>query len=146
MIALAKKQNAQSLEDRFTDLLPTITDQLRFAFRHEPPERKEDMIAEAIASCWVAFIKLIERGLDEVIFGDWLQTLGGPRRRIAETLAEGQTTSASAAKFGASLGRISQLRRELHDDWEKFHGEDVADEGSSCCGTRIKQHLSLAAV
>lgn len=197
MIAFAKKQNAKSLQARFTELLPTIHDQLRFAFRHEPPERKEDMIAEAIASCWVAFVKLIERGLDDVIyatplaqfairqvydgrkvggtlnqndvsseyaqrkkkftverldrfdkrkfkwvevlvedrkagpadtaaaridFGDWLRTLGGRRRRIAETLAEGQTTSVTAAKFGVSLGRISQLRRELNDDWERFHG------------------------
>jgi hypothetical protein len=197
MIALAKKQNATSLEDRFTDLLPTINDQLRFAFKNEPPERKEEMIAEAIANCWVAFVKLIERGLDDVIyatplaqfairqvysgrkvggtmnqndvsseyaqrkqkftlerldrynkrkfiwvellvedrkagpadtaaaridFGDWLRTLGGRRRRIAEMLAEGQTTSVTAAKFGVSLGRISQLRRELRDDWETFHG------------------------
>jgi hypothetical protein len=38
-------------------------------------------------------------------------------------LAEGQTTSATAAKFGVSLGRISQLRRELRDAWQQFHGE-----------------------
>ena len=56
-------------------------------------------------------------------FGDWLLTLGGRRRGIAETLAEGETTSVTAAKFRVSLGRISQLRRELRDDWERFHGE-----------------------
>lgn len=198
MIALARKQNAKSLQDRFTELLPTIHDQLRFAFRQEPPERKDDMIAEAIANCWVAFVKLVERGLDDAIyatplaqfairqvydgrkvggtlnqndvsseyaqrkkkftverldrynkrkfkwvevlvedrkagpadtaaaridFGEWLLTLGRRRREIAETLAEGETTSVTARKFRVSLGRISQLRRELRDDWEQFHGE-----------------------
>ncbi len=58
-------------------------------------------------------------------FADWLRTLGGRRRRIAETLAKGETTSLAAAKFKVSLGRISQLRRELRDDWERFHGESV---------------------
>jgi hypothetical protein len=200
MIALAQKQNVKSLQDKFTELLPSIRAQLRFAFRHEPPERKEDMIAEAIANCWAAFVKLVERGLHDAIyatplaqfairqvycgrkvggtlnqndvsseyaqskkqftverldrynrrkhqwlevlvedrkagpadtaaaridFGDWLHTLGRRRRGIAETLAEGETTSVTAAKFRVSRGRISQLRRELRDDWEQFHGESA---------------------
>ena len=206
MIAFAKKQDAKSLQAKFTELLPTIREQLRFAFRHEPPERKEELIAEAIANCWVAFTKLVERDLQDVIyatplaqfairqvydgrkvgnklnqndvsseyaqrkkkftverlsrynkrkflwvellvedrkagpadtaaaridFGDWLGSLGGRRRKIAETLANGETTSVAAAKFKVSLGRISQLRRELRDDWERFHGEAVGGSSSS---------------
>jgi len=198
MIALPKKQDADALQHRFMDMMPTIYDQVRFAFRHELPERRHEMIAEAIANCWVAFVKLVERDLDDVIyatplaqfairqvvsgrrvggklnqndvtseyaqrmkqitverltrynkrksmwlevlvedrhagpaetaaaridFGDWLRTLGGRRRRIAETLAKGETTSVAAAKFKVSQGRISQLRRELQSDWERFHGE-----------------------
>ena len=198
MIALPKKQDAEELQHRFMDMLPTIYDQLRFAFRHELPERRQEMIAEAIANCWVSFVKLVQRDLQDVIyatplaqfairqvysgrkvggtlnknditseyaqrmkqitverltrynkrkcmwlellvedrkagpaetaaaridFGDWLRTLGGRRRKVAETLAKGETTSVAAAKFKVSLGRISQLRRELQDDWERFHGE-----------------------
>ncbi len=198
MIALPKEQNADALQHRFMDMLPTIYDQLRFAFRHELPERRQEMIAEAIANCWVLFVKLVQRDLQDVIyatplaqfairqvysgrkvggtlnknditseyaqrmkqitverltrynkrkcmwlellvedrkagpaetaaaridFGDWLRTLGGRRRKVAETLAKGETTSVAAAKFKVSLGRISQLRRELQDDWERFHGE-----------------------
>jgi hypothetical protein len=224
MIAFAKRQNSQSLHERFTELLPSIHAQLNFAFRQEPRERKEEMTAEAIASCWVAFVKLIERGLDSVVyatplaqfairqvyegrkvggklnqndvssvyaqrkkqftverldrydkrkstwveilvedrksgpadiaaaridFEDWLRTLSGRRKRIAETLAAGETTSVAAAKFRVSRGRISQLRRELHDDWERFQGESEPgepDEGSSRYGARIHQHRSLAIV
>ncbi len=198
MIALPKEQNADALQHRFMDMLPTIYDQLRFAFRHELPERRQEMIAEAIANCWVSFVKLVQRDLQDVIyatplaqfairqvysgrkvggtlnknditseyaqrmkqitverltrynkrkcmwlellvedrkagpaetaaaridFGDWLRTLAGRRRKIAETLAKGETTSVAAAKFKVSLGRISQLRRELQDDWERIHGE-----------------------
>ena len=224
MIALPKEQNADALQHRFTDMLPTIYDQVRFAFRHELPERRQEMIAEAIANCWVSFVKLVERGLQDVVyatplaqfairqvvsgrkvggklnknditseyaqrmrqitverltrynkrkcmwlemlvedrkagpaetaaaridFGDWLRTLGGRRRRIAETLAGGETTRVAAAKLQVSLGRISQLRRELQDDWERFHGdgeECVAVERDSRCSTRGKQKRSLAAV
>lgn len=59
-------------------------------------------------------------------------------------LAEGETTSVAAAKFRVSLGRIriSQLRRELRDDWERFHGEAeecALVERSSRCSARDKQ-------
>ncbi len=217
MIALPKEQNADALQHRFMDMLPTIYDQVRFAFRHELPERRQEMIAEAIANCWVSFVKLVERDLQDVIyatplaqfairqvysgrkvggklnqndvsseyaqrmkqitverltrynnrkcmwldvlvedrkagpaetaaaridFGDWLRTLGGRRRKIAETLARGESTSVAAAKFKVSLGRISQLRRELHDDWERFHEEDGPVERDTRCSTRQKQHRS----
>lgn len=224
MIALAKEQNANALQHRFMDMLPSIYGQVRYAFRRELPERRHELIAEAIANCWVAFVKLVERDLQDVIyatplaqfairqvvsgrrvggklnqndvtseyaqrvkqitverltrynkrksmwlemlvedkktgpadtaaaridFGDWLRTLGGRRRRIAETLAKGETTSVTAAKFRVSLGRISQLRRELCDDWERFHGEaeeNVPVEGKARCSTRHKQDRSLGAV
>ena len=213
MIALAKKQDTDALQHRFMDMMPTIYDQVRFAFRHELPERRQEMIAEAIANCWVSFVKLVERDLQDVIyatplaqfairqvysgrkvggtlnrnditseyaqrlkqitverltrynkrkcmwlemlvedrkagpadtaaaridFGDWLRTLGGRRRRIAETLAKGETTSVAATKFKVSQGRISQLRRELQGDWERFHEQDVPVEG--------RTHRSRAAV
>jgi hypothetical protein len=38
-------------------------------------------------------------------------------------LAAGETTSRVAQRFSVSLGRISQLRRELKAAWEAFHGE-----------------------
>ena len=29
-----------------------------------------------------------------------------------------------AAKHKLTAGRISQMRRELHSDWQRFHGEE----------------------
>jgi len=56
-------------------------------------------------------------------FASWLGTLTPKQRRIANTLATGETTSAAARKFRLSPGRISQLRRLLQDAWLVFQGE-----------------------
>jgi len=56
-------------------------------------------------------------------FGQWLDGLPVRRRRIAQVLATGQSTKLAARQFGVSSGRVSQIRRELNDSWQRFHGE-----------------------
>ena len=56
-------------------------------------------------------------------FAAWLDTLPRRQRRIAETLATGESTGCTARKFHVSPGRISQLRRKLFDAWREFQGE-----------------------
>ena len=56
-------------------------------------------------------------------FAKWLAGLPKHKRRVAETLAKGETTKATARKFSVSPGRISQLRRELERGWQEFQGE-----------------------
>jgi hypothetical protein len=51
----------------------------------------------------------------------WLCSLSVRNRRIAKTLAMGETTTDAAGQFGVSRARISQLREELKTSWEKFH-------------------------
>jgi hypothetical protein len=51
----------------------------------------------------------------------WLRSLSVRNRRIAKTLATGETTTDVARKFRLSRPRISQLRDELKASWEKFH-------------------------
>ena len=53
----------------------------------------------------------------------WLATLCRRTRQIAADLAKGCTTSEVAKKHGVTAGRVSQLRRELHDAWRVFQGE-----------------------
>ena len=52
----------------FLSLVPQIQEQARFAFRHEERERRQELIAEVIANCWVAFVRLVERGLVDVVY------------------------------------------------------------------------------
>jgi hypothetical protein len=55
----------------------------------------------------------------------WLQTLAPRDRRLAETLAMGESTGKAAKKFRISPGRISQMRRQLCMDWKAFQGEPL---------------------
>ncbi|HPM83638.1 MAG TPA: hypothetical protein PLF81_23195 [Candidatus Anammoximicrobium sp.] len=188
------------LREHFLSLLPSIADQARFAFRGEPRERRQELIAEVIANAFVAFARLVERGLTDAIYpsplaqyairqvrdgrrvgaklnvhdvssdyaqrskrftverldrfdertgewkevliedknagpaetasaridiGDWFASLPRRNRRIAQTLATGETTKQAARKFRVSPGRVSQLRREFQDSWADFQGESA---------------------
>ena len=63
-------------------------------------------------------------------FADWLKSLKRRDRRIAEFLSLGHRTDDAARKFKVSAGRISQLRRELAENWRKFVG-DEPDAGAA---------------
>jgi hypothetical protein len=55
-------------------------------------------------------------------FPEWLARLSNRNRRIAECLALGNPTGAVAKRFRLSAARISQLRREFYNSWQKFCG------------------------
>jgi hypothetical protein len=59
-------------------------------------------------------------------FGDWMGQLPGQKRKIAQSLAIGNTTGEVAKRFDVSAGRVSQLRRELAESWKAFQGENAA--------------------
>jgi hypothetical protein len=54
----------------------------------------------------------------------WFASLNRHQRRVAKFLANGETTTAAASKFKVSAGRISQLRRELAENWRRFVGDE----------------------
>ncbi len=189
-------------QQRFLQLLPQIEQQARVAFRGLGSEQRQELIAEVIANAYVAFARLVQRGIEDSIyatplaqfairqvrtgrrvggklnvkdvtsvhcqrrkgvqvesltrynqrkeqwqelvvedrtagpadvaatridFGEWLRTLPGKQSRIALLLATGESTSAAARKFGLSPARISQLRRELLDEWNEFHAMAVLE-------------------
>lgn len=60
-----------------------------------------------------------------VDFPAWLARLSRRDRRIAESLALGNSTGAVARRFRISPGRVSQLRREFYDSWQAFCGPAV---------------------
>ena len=71
MIASAKKLRRSTVSAcyaKFLSLLPAIQEQARFAFRKENPERRQELTAEVTANCWTAFVRLVERGLLEVVY------------------------------------------------------------------------------
>ena len=59
-------------------------------------------------------------------FPRWLNSLPTRDRRLAEHLMIGERTLGTAHRFRMSPARVSQLRRELCEDWARFHGEPIA--------------------
>jgi hypothetical protein len=58
-------------------------------------------------------------------FRRWLCELQEFKRRVALRLAAGDSTNEAAHHFQLSAARISQLRRELCDNWTAFQSVPV---------------------
>jgi len=56
---------------------------------------------------------------------DWFQKLARQKRKIAKTLARGESTTTAAHMYGLTAGRVSQLRKELKQSWDVFQGESI---------------------
>jgi hypothetical protein len=59
-------------------------------------------------------------------FPEWMDSLQDRDRRLATKLMIGERTLDTARRFRMSPARVSQLRRELSQDWARFHGEPIA--------------------
>jgi hypothetical protein len=185
--------------DLFLEMLPKICRRAQFAFRRLPSEHRAELVQEAIANAYVAFVRLVDRGKEGAAFatplanyairrvlaarlvgsglsaddvllraarfgsgdvvesldtfdeaqGDWRAALvedrrAGPaeiaaaridmaawfrslsrrNRRIAKSLATGESTCGVARQFNLSSARISQLRGELEASWRDYQGEE----------------------
>ena len=53
-------------------------------------------------------------------FPGWLATRTERDRRVIHDMARNERTSDLARKYGISPARVSQLRREYYDDWQRF--------------------------
>jgi hypothetical protein len=62
-------------------------------------------------------------------FPAWLQTRSERDRCLAQDLMVGERTLYVSTKYGLTQGRISQLRSEFHDDWQRFCESDK-EQGS----------------
>ena len=58
-------------------------------------------------------------------FRAWLRRLDRPKRTAAKLLAGGAATSEAARRLRLSPSRVSQIRRELQEDWAEFQGESL---------------------
>lgn len=119
---------ALAVTARFLAMLPTIQEQARFAFRSEPPERRQDLIAEVVANCWVAFVRLVERGLIEIVYPSPLAAFAVKQvrdgRRVGAKLNVRDVSSpyAQLAK-GIIVERLDRYDSE-ENEWREVIVED----------------------
>jgi hypothetical protein len=57
-------------------------------------------------------------------FATWLRRLSQRQRDLIADMARSERTRDLARRYGVSPGRVSQLRRAFHADWQHFMGED----------------------
>jgi hypothetical protein len=63
-------------------------------------------------------------------FPTWVRTRTRRDRRLIRDMASNERTLALAKKYQLSPARVSQLRREFHDDWEQFTADPVEASGA----------------
>jgi hypothetical protein len=63
-----------------------------------------------------------EQAAFRIDYPAWLRMLDPRNRAIATDMALSCSTQELAFRHQVSPGRVSQLRRELHADWQRFHG------------------------
>jgi hypothetical protein len=64
-----------------------------------------------------------EQAAFRIDYPRWLTQLGDRNREIAQDMSLDHSTQELAAIHKVSAGRISQMRREFHSDWQRFCGD-----------------------
>lgn len=59
-------------------------------------------------------------------FPAWRRSHSHRNRRLIDDMMLGERTLPLSRKHKLSPARVSQLRRELHDDWERYTSDDLA--------------------
>lgn len=89
---------------------------------------------DPVENCWQETIiedrrtPILDQIWFRIDFPAWLDSLPPRDRKIAQCLAEGLSTTGVADRFGISMARVSQLRRELEKSWLAFQGEEEEKE------------------
>lgn len=122
-------------------MLPQIRAQARVAFGGKSPERREELIAEVFANCWVAFVRLMERGLGDVVYPTPLaqyairQVRSG--RKVGGSLNVNDVSSGYAQKSKGfsmeSLDQYSQRKKQ----WKEILVEDRRTGPAETAASRI---------
>jgi hypothetical protein len=124
---IARMHDFGTHQDRFLEMLPSIQQQARAAFRSEMPERQEELIAEVIANAFVAFARLVERGLIDMAYPTPLtqyairQVRTGRRVGAKLNVLDVSSQYAQLAK-GFTVERLD--RRDEQGQWREVLVED----------------------
>ncbi len=136
-----RRPTASACCAKFLTLLPAIRDQARFACRGEDPERRQEFVAEVIANCWVAFVRLVERGLITVVYPTPLaqyaikQVRDGRRVGAALNVRDVSSQYAQRVKH-FTLSRLDRYDAE-NDEWREILIEDRRSTPAQTAAARI---------
>jgi hypothetical protein len=90
----------------FLQMLPAIRRTAEINFRKLCPELKHDLIEEVIANCFVAFVRLVDRGRAD-------RALPGPLARYAIAQVRAGRRVGSRLRIGDALSAYAQYRKQF---------------------------------
>ena len=68
-----------------------------------------------------------EQACFRIDFPEWLDRRTERDRQVIDAMMLGEHTKNLSRRFGVSSGRISQMRREYHEDWLHFQGDSLLE-------------------
>jgi hypothetical protein len=117
MSALAQQRHHFSVEALPFSLISSFEE--RYSLAHG--QQKQDTFEERLRDNTQTPVP--EQVCFRIDFPAWLTTLTPRERRLVDEMAQNERTFDLSQRFDLSPGRISQMRRELHNDWARFCGE-----------------------
>jgi hypothetical protein len=142
---------AISLKDRqqkFLELLPAIDSQARMAFRCERAERRHELTAEVIANCWVAFVRLMERNLESIIYPTPLALYAIKQVRIGRYVGTKLNVRDITSEYCQHKKGVVVESLEYFDEdkgeWQEMIVEDRHSTPADIASTRIDFNSWLA--
>jgi hypothetical protein len=100
----------QSAQDRFLQMLPTISTVAHYAFRTRRKDERQELAAEVIANSFVAFVRLVERDKTDFAYGSTMPS-SVPRAAVSLIVSSGNDVG------GRLPGRPLALFSLARGDW-----------------------------
>jgi hypothetical protein len=117
MSSLAQQRQGFLVEALPTSLLSSFEE--RYSLAHG--QHKQDAFEERLRDN--SQTPVLDQVCFRIDFPAWLTTLTPRERRLVHEMAQNERTLDLSQRFELSPARISQMRRELHNDWARFCGE-----------------------
>ena len=145
MIALAensrRKKQSKPPAPTFEELLPSITKQASVAFRDSPPCEREEQVAETIANCFVAYVRLLERGLGNVIFASPLTAYAIKQVHAGRRVGSALNIKDISSTYCQQRKKVRMTRLDHYDvdegGWLEIVVEDRTATPADVAATRL---------
>ena len=145
MIALAensrRKKQSKPPAPTFEELLPSITKQASVAFRDSPPCEREEQVAETIANCFVAYVRLLERGLGNVIFASPLTAYAIKQVHAGRRVGSALNIKDISSTYCQQRKKVRMTRLDRYDadegGWLEIVVEDHRATPADIAATRL---------
>ena len=146
-MAMPKAQEVANSHDGFLMILPEIGRLLRWCFRHEGLDQREELVQDALCKCWAMYARAWERGKKLPAHGlawyAWLSTKSGRRFCWESKRSVQNWTSIDALDLDELLACDLKGRWPVADqvafriDWAEFVGR---------CNAKERQAIALLAM